>query len=142
VRSAFEYAVVRVVPHVEREEFVNAGVILWCRAHDFLGARIALDEARLLALAPDADLALVRRYLEAIPRVCAGGPDAGPIGALPRDERWRWLVSPRSTMVQTSPPHVGVCEAPDQAMERILDRVVRIRPITPPPSPASPRGTP
>ena len=124
-RAAFEYAVVRVVPHVEREEFVNAGVILSSRLRDYLAARIELDEARLLALAPAVDLDLVRRHLEAIPRICAGGPEAGPIGLLPRVERWQWLVAPRSTILQTSPPHVGVCEDPDAALERILDKVVR-----------------
>ena len=123
-RSAFEYVIVRVVPHVEREEFVNAGVILRCRAHDYLAARIALDEARLLAIAPDADVALVRRHLHAISRVCAGGADAGPIGLLPLDERWHWLVATRSTILQTSKAHVGFCDAPDIALARILDKVV------------------
>jgi hypothetical protein len=127
-RSAFEYAVVRVVPHVEREEFVNAGVILSCRLRDYLAARVELDEARLLALAPDADVALVRRHLDAIPRICAGGAGAGPIGLLPLDERWHWLVAARSTILQTSPAHVGVCVAPatpDAVLARIVDKVVR-----------------
>jgi hypothetical protein len=109
---------------VEREEFVNAGIILFCEARDFLGARIDLDEARLLALAPDVDLGLVRRHLNAIPVVAAGGPPAGPIGHLTRRERWSWLVAPRSTMLQTSPAHGGIGE-PQDALERLLDRVVR-----------------
>jgi len=134
-RSAFEYAIVRVVPHVEREEFVNAGVILHCRARGYLGARMALDEARLLAIAPDADVALVRRHLDAIPRICAGGAGAGPIGLLPLDERWHWLVAARSTILQTSPAHVGVCVAPDAALARIVDKVVRPLPRRPEPPP-------
>jgi hypothetical protein len=124
---AFDYSIVRVVPHVEREEFVNGGVILFCEARDLLVARIELDEARLRALAPDVDLALVQRHLLAIPRICAGGPDAGPIGALTLRERWRWLVSPRSTILQTSPPHAGFAEEPEAAMERILSASVRPR---------------
>jgi hypothetical protein len=126
-RCAFSYAVVRVVPHVEREEFVNAGVVLFCDALDYLAARVELDEPRLRALAPDADVALVRRHLDAIPRICAGGDGAGPIGALPVRERWRWLVAPRSTILQLSPPHAGLCEKPDEEMERLLAQVVRRR---------------
>jgi hypothetical protein len=101
-------------------------VILHCRARDYLDARIELDEARLLALAPDADLALVKLHLEAIPRVCAGGPGAGPIGEMPRLERWHWLVAARSTIIQTSWPHAGVCDDPAAALERIVGRVVRV----------------
>ncbi len=115
----------RVVPHVEREEFINVGVILFCDAREFLTARIELDEARLLALFPDADLPLVRRHLEVIPRICEGGPAAGPIGQLPLRERWRWLVAPRSDVLQVSAPHTGLCEAPEEWLERLLDRVVR-----------------
>jgi len=124
---SFEYAIVRVVPHVEREEFVNAGVILFCDARDFLGARIELDEARLLALSPRANVALVRRHLDAIPRICEGGPSAGPIGQLPLRERWNWLVAPRSTIVQTSAPHPGLVDAPEELLERLLDSVVRAK---------------
>lgn len=88
-RAAFEYAVVRVVPRVEREEFVNTGVVLFCDEHEFLGARLALDEARVRALSPDADLEVLREHLEAMRRVCEGGDGAGPIGRLPPRERWR-----------------------------------------------------
>jgi hypothetical protein len=123
--SSFSYAVVRVVPHVEREEFLNAGVVLFCDALAYLGARIELDEARLLALAPGADLELVNRHLDAIPRLCAGGPDAGPIGELPLRERWRWLVAPRSTILQVSPAHAGLSDSPENELERLLERVVR-----------------
>ena len=124
-KSAFEYSIVRVVPHVEREEFVNAGVVLFCGARDFLAARIDLDERRLLALSPEVDLELVRRHLAAIPSICDGGADAGAIGAMPLRERWRWLVAPRSTMLQCSPPHAGLCDAPEEWMERLLSEMVR-----------------
>jgi hypothetical protein len=124
-RCAFDYAIVRVVPHVEREEFVNAGAIVFCPARDFLAARIELDEPRLLALAPDIDLPVVRRHLGAIARVCEGAPDAGPIGRLPLRERWHWLVATRSTILQTSPPHAGMGEAPEGALERLVETVVR-----------------
>lgn len=122
---AFSYAVVRVVPHVEREEFVNAGVVVFCPALDYLAARIEIDEARLRSLAPDVDLALVERHLGSIPRVCGGGGDAGPIGRMPIRERWSWLVAPRSTVLQLSPPHAGLTEAPDAELARIFDRMVR-----------------
>jgi Protein of unknown function (DUF3037) len=124
---SFDYAIVRVVPHVEREEFVNVGAILFCEAREFLGARFALDEARLLALAPDADVELVKRHLAAIPRICEGGPVAGAIGRLTMRERWRWLVSPRSTILQTSAPHAGLGDAPEAALEHLLAKVVRAK---------------
>ena len=124
---AFEYAVVRVVPRVEREEFINAGVIVFCDAEDYLAARVELDEARLLALYPDADVALIRRHLEAIPRLCEGGPAAGPIGALPIRERWRWLTSPKSTILQTSPAHAGLTRALEEVLDRLLSEVVTPR---------------
>lgn len=125
MRSSFDYAIVRVVPHVEREEFINAGVILFCDARDFLTARIELDEARLCALFPDVDLALVRCHLDVIPLIAAGGPAAGPIGQLSRRERWHWLVAPKNTILQVSAPHTGLCESPEEWLERLLDRVVR-----------------
>jgi hypothetical protein len=124
-RSSFDYAIIRVVPRVEREEFVNAGVILYCLSRDFLGARIELDEARLLALDPTVDLRHIRRHLETLPRICAGGPAAGPIGALSQKERWHWLTAPRSTVVQVSPVHSGLCEDPEQAIEQLVASIVR-----------------
>jgi hypothetical protein len=124
--SAFDYAVVRVVPRVEREEFVNVGVIVHCHDRGFLGAAIELDEARLLALAPDVDLETVRAHLAVIPRICAGGPEAGPLGALTTRERWSWLVAPRSTILQTSAPHVGLGDAPEAALARLIERMVRV----------------
>lgn len=122
---SFSYAIVRVVPHVEREEFVNAGAVVFCDALDYLAARIALDEARLRALAPDADLPLVRKHLDAIPRICAGGAQGGPIGQLPLRERWQWLIAPRSTILQMSPAHTGLCAKPDEELERLVQQVVR-----------------
>jgi DUF3037 family protein len=126
--SSFDYAIVRVVPRVERGECINAGVILFCLTKRFLAAKVELDERRLLAFAPDVDLELVRGHLEAIPRICAGGRAAGPIGQLPQKERWHWLVAPRSTIIQTSPVHSGLCEDPVQALEHLMDRMVRLPP--------------
>lgn len=123
--NAFEYSVVRVVPHVEREEFVNVGVVVFCDARDFLAARIELDDRRLRALSPEVDVELVRRHLAAIPAICEGGADAGPIGEMTIRERWQWLVAPRSTILQCSPPHAGVCDAPEDWMERLLRDMVR-----------------
>ena len=123
--SSFDYAIVRVVPRVEREEFINAGVILYCLTHRFLDARVELDERRLLALAPDADVELLRSHLASIPRLCAGGKAAGPIGQLPQKERFHWLVAPRSTMIQTGPVHSGLCEEPAKALEHLMQRMVR-----------------
>jgi hypothetical protein len=123
---SYDYAVVRVVPRVEREEFVNAGVILFCLERDFLGARVDLDRDRVRALWPGADLALVEEHLAAIPRVCAGGEGGGPIGRLSPRERFHWLVAPRSTVIQVSPVHSGLCEDPARELEHLLDRMVRL----------------
>ena len=124
--SSFDYAIVRVVPRVERGEFINAGIILFCLTHRFLAAKVELDEQRLLALAPEVDVALVRGHLEAIPHLCAGGRKAGPIGQLPQKERWHWLVAPRSTIIQTSPVHSGLCEDPAKALEHLMGTMVRL----------------
>jgi len=121
--SSYDYAIVRVVPRVEREEFINAGVILSCQAQDFLGARIELDERRLLALDGTVDLETVRANLASIPLVCAGGAAAGPIGKLSPRERFHWLVAPRSTILQISPVHTGVCEQPDLVLENLARRL-------------------
>jgi hypothetical protein len=123
--ASFDYAILRVVPRVEREEFVNAGVILFCLERDYLAARVELDRARLKALAPDADLAVVEEHLAAVPRIAAGGEGSGPIGKLGRRERFHWLVAPRSTVLQVSPVHSGLCDDPERALERLLDRMVR-----------------
>ena len=123
--SSFDYALIRVVPQVEREEFINAGVILYCLNHRFLGARVELDAQRLEAFSPGASVDLLREHLESIPRLCAGGKGAGPVGQLPQKERFHWLVAPRSTMIQTGPVHSGLCEDPHKALEHLLERMVR-----------------
>lgn len=124
--SSFDYAILRVVPRVEREEHINAGVILFCLERDFLQARVELDEARLRALWPATDIELVRQHLEAIPRICAGSPDAGPIARLSQRERFHWLVSPRSTMIQVSPVHSGLCEQPERTLDELFQRMVQV----------------
>ena len=122
--SSFDYAIVRVVPRVEREEFVNAGVILFCLERDFLKARVEVNEPRLLALWPETDVELVRQHLSAIPRICAGSPDGGPIAKLSLRERFHWLVSPRSTIVQVSPVHTGLCDDPERALYELFGQAV------------------
>ncbi len=124
-RRSFDYAIVRVVPRVEREEFVNAGVILFCLERDYLGARVELDAERVRALFPGADLATIEEHLAAIPRVAAGAEASGPIGRLTLRERFHWLVAPRSTVIQVSPVHSGLCEDPERALEALMDQVVR-----------------
>ena len=122
---AFDYAVVRVVPRVERGEFVNAGVILFSRTAGFLDARISLDAARLGALAPSIDCEVVQSYLDAIPLICAGGAEGGPIGLLSQSERFHWLVAPRSTIIQTSPVHSGVHDDLPAALTHLFEKLVR-----------------
>jgi hypothetical protein len=125
VPSSFDYAIVRVVPRVERGEFINAGVIVFCLEHKFLEATVRIDEPRLKALWPAIDLDLVRRHLEAIPRVAAGDPSAGPIAQLSQRERFHWLVSPRSTIIQVSPVHTGLCEErPEGILEELAKRLL------------------
>jgi hypothetical protein len=122
----YDYATIRVVPKVEREEFINVGVIVYCQAHKFLEARIELDEQRLLAFDPTLDVAFIRAHLAAIPAICIGGAQAGPIGQLSQRERFHWLVAPRSTIIQTSPVHTGRCTNPAAVLERLLDTMVRM----------------
>ncbi len=130
-RHEFDYAVVRVVPRVERDEFINAGVILYCRDLDFLGARVALDRARLAALTPpdSLDLDALDEALALIPRICEGDPTAGPISGLTQAERFHWLVSPRSTITQISPVHAGICEDPAGMLEHLVERMVRVKAV-------------
>ncbi|MGE5594458.1 MAG: DUF3037 domain-containing protein [Hyphomicrobiales bacterium] len=123
--STFDYAVLRVVPRVERGEFVNAGVVLFCRVRRVLDARVELDEARLLALDPAVDLELVRRSLAGFVRVARGEADGGPIARLPLHERFHWLTAPRSTIVQPSPIHSGECDDPGAELEQLMDEMVR-----------------
>lgn len=121
----YDYAVVRVVPRVERGEFVNAGIVLSCDVERILLAGIELDEDALLAIDRHADLELVRSVLLSIPAICAGGKAAGDIGRLSARERFHWLVAPRSTIVQTSPVHTGQCTEPAAALEHLMQTMVR-----------------
>jgi hypothetical protein len=121
----YDYAIVRVVPRVERGEMINAGVILSCPDLDFLEARIELDAARLRALDPSLDIEATRANLENIPRLCRGGPESGAIGELPQRARFHWLVSPRSTVIQVSPVHTGRTSDPAATLEHLLDTMVR-----------------
>jgi hypothetical protein len=127
VPHTYDYAIVRVVPRVERGEYVNAGIILSCDVERFLEAAIDLDEPALLALDPAVDLELIRRALAAIPAVCAGGADAGDLGRLSARERFHWLVAARSTMVQTSPVHTGRCSDLNSALDHLMATMVRRR---------------
>jgi len=129
-RHSFNYAVVRVVPHAEREEFINVGVILSCQAAGFLDAAFELDERRLAAFAPGLDVNELRAHLEAIRLICEGGDRGGAIGRLPRRARFDWLVAPRSTIVQTSPVHAGLCSDPRQVLNDLLRKMVCVSPAT------------
>jgi hypothetical protein len=123
--DTYDYAVIRVVPRVEREEFVNVGVVLSCPPRGFLEARIEFDPGRLLALDPGLDMETIRAHLAAIPVICAGGPEAGAIGMLSQRERFHWLTAPRSAVIQFSPVHTGRCAAPDAVLARLLETMVR-----------------
>jgi DUF3037 family protein len=123
-REPFQYALIRVVPRIDRGEFLNAGVVLFCRTRRFLGARVGLDADRLAALAPGSDPAGLQPHLDAIVAVAAGDPDAGPIAALPPSERFGWLVAPSSTVIQPSPVHTGMCEDPEATLEHLFATLV------------------
>jgi hypothetical protein len=122
--NSYDYALIRLVPSVERGECLNIGVILFCRTLEYLGVRIYLDKARSLALSPDVDLASIQEQLDAIVRICEGGPEAGLLGKMSQSERFHWLVAPRSTIIQISPTHEGVCENPETALEHLLNTMV------------------
>jgi hypothetical protein len=125
VRESFDYAIVRVVPRVERGEFVNAGAIVACATRRFLAAAIALDADRLRALDPTVDLGEIEAALAAIPLIAAGDSRGGPVAALPTGERFHWLVAPRSAVIQTSPVHTGLCDDPALALAELVARLVR-----------------
>jgi hypothetical protein len=127
--KSFDYAVIRVVPHVERGECINAGIILFCRTANFLGMRVDLDTARLLALAPDVDLAEVERQLKHLLLVSQGDPAAGPIARLSASERFHWLVAPKSTVIQVSPAHSGLLHDPQAMLDHLLETMVRPRQV-------------
>ena len=121
----YDYAIVRVVPRVERGEFINAGVVLSCKSAGYLKAGIELDEARLLALDPGVDIGAIRATLATLPAICEGGAAAGALGRLSSRERFDWLVAPRSTSIQTSAVHSGLCGDLGAALERLMQRMVR-----------------
>lgn len=121
----FQYAIIRVVPRVERGELLNAGVVLLCRPKRFLAARVGLDRARLLALALDVDAATIETHLAAIERIARGDADAGPIAALGQGERFHWLVAPSSTVIQPSEVHTGLCDDPAAELDHLFERLVR-----------------
>ena len=123
-KHLFEYAVIRVVPKVEREEFLNAGVILYCHKKKFLGVKSALNEKRLLAFAPDLDIEEVKEHLNAFERIATASNDSGPIGKLDVASRFRWLTATRSTIIQTSKVHPGFCSDLDAAIEKLFNELV------------------
>ena len=125
MNASFDYAVLRVVPRVEREEFVNIGVIVFCLENRLLQAKVHVDEARLRALWPGLDLETVQQHANAVLRICAGDETAGPIASLPLRERFHWLVSPRSAMMQTSPVHTGICTDEDGRSGELVERLFR-----------------
>lgn len=122
--ASFDYAVLRVVPRVERQEFVNVGVIVFCLEHRALKARVHVDEARLLALWPGLDVETVKQHVQAVVRICEGDETAGAIARLSQRERFHWLISPRSTMIQTSPVHTGICAEGEDVVGRLFAQMV------------------
>lgn len=123
-RDVFEYALVRVVPRIERGELINAGVLVYCRAKAYVGVRVHLDESRLRCLDPDVDVAAVRAALRGYQEVCAGGEDAGQAGGDDPGRRFRWLTAPRSTVVQPGPIHTGLTADPEGEADRLLTLLV------------------
>ena len=124
-KCLFEYAVIRIVPRVEREEFVNVGVIVYCPAQSFLAVEFEINEQKLRTFAPHLEIAEIEKHLRAFEQISRGGDDAGAIGKLAAGARFRWLIAPRSTIVQTSPVHTGFCEDAKTALNRLLDLMVR-----------------
>ncbi|HEY4035681.1 MAG TPA: DUF3037 domain-containing protein [Ktedonobacteraceae bacterium] len=122
--SSYDYAIIRVVPHVERGECINVGVILFCRTRRFLGTCMHVDEQRLLAFAPDLDLPALRQQLEHITCICEGRDGCGPIAQLSQSERFHWLVSPRSTIIQSSPVHSGLCSDPAATLQNLVRKLL------------------
>jgi hypothetical protein len=122
--NLFEYALIRVVPRVEREEFLNAGVILYCQKLKYLGTKILLDKDRLNALCKEVDIEEVEKHLHSFERICQGTPDAGPIGKLDKSSRFRWLAANRSTIIQTSRVHPGLCNDPQEKLEKLFKELV------------------
>ena len=124
-KHLYEYAVIRVLPRVDREEFINVGVILYCAPKNFLRAECDINEERLKTFAGNADLGELNEHLESLCRICKGGEEAGPIGKLSIGERFRWLTAPRSTIVQTSPVHTGLTADPERTLDDLLSKLVK-----------------
>jgi len=120
----FEYAVIRMVPHVEREEFLNIGIVLYCASQKFLRAKFELDKERLKVLCEKLDFEELKEHVTSFERICAGGKDAGPIGILSMPERFRWLTATRSTILQTSKVHPGLCDDASEMLERLFVQLV------------------
>lgn len=123
---SYDYAIVRLVPRVERQEFINIGVIVSCPEKNFLAARIEIDSVRLQAFDASLDLEAIRRHTDSLIAICRGGPDAGAIGKLSQRERFHWLTAPRSTIIQLSPAHAGQCGQPEAVLEHLLKTMVRV----------------
>ena len=126
VEHTYDYAIIRIVPRVDRGECINAGVVLSCPSLDFLEACVLLEPARVTALDPSADLEAIQRHLDAIVQVCRGGAAAGPVGELPQRGRFHWLVSPRSTIIQMSAVHTGRTADPGASLARLVDTMVKV----------------
>ncbi len=122
--SSYDYAIIRIVPYVERGECINVGVILFCRTRRFLGALLHVDQQRLSVLSPQLDFSAMQQQLEHLLHVCYGKEGSGPIGQLPQSERFHWLVAPRSTIIQPSPVHSGMCSDPEVALQDLLKKLV------------------
>jgi hypothetical protein len=122
--DSYDYAIIRVVPYVERGECINVGIILFCRTRRFLGMLIHLDQQRLSIFSPKLDLAELQQQLEHLEKVCYGQKDSGPLGELSPSERFHWLASPRSTIIQTSPVHCGICSNPEAELHKLLKKLV------------------
>ncbi|MCF8450938.1 MAG: DUF3037 domain-containing protein [Taibaiella sp.] len=120
----FEYAVIRIVPKVEREEFLNVGVVLYCASRKFLQAKYLLDRTRISSFSPNTDIAEIEAFLAAFERICIGGNEGGTIGRLPAPDRFRWLSATRSTVVQCSKVHPGLCSDPAEMLERLFCQLV------------------
>jgi hypothetical protein len=125
VAEPFSYAILRLVPDIERGEQLNVGVVVFCRPLDFLGARTALDDDRARAITRNVDLEGARRHLVAIERIAAGDAGAGPIAELDTTARFHWLVAPSSTIVQPSEVHTGLCDDPRACLDELFERLVR-----------------
>ena len=124
VNNSYDYAVIRVVPCVERGECLNVGVILYCPTRRYLGALLQLDEERLHVLAPQLDFPALQQQLEHLVQICNGEENSGPVGRLSQSERFHWLVAPSSTIIQTSPVHSGICSDPEAALQSLLKKLV------------------